>query len=240
MKGRDIESLFNCRVLVLNRKVLLIRPKISLCNDGNYREKRHELSHHERNRLIGFCFRYYTAWKAGQLIHDYRLPSLLDDVCTSVFCPFGKENVSSERKEANGKPMVAGEAVLCFKDSTVGCEICEELFTPEARIYQLRLMGVDLISNGSGSLHEVRKIDMRLEHIFHATKRVILFLDAHGGRSHSICHVSGVVSISMPIRKDVMVVISTTMVAPASLRTERWLPSAVSLEWMTWRSSRQQ
>ena len=74
--------------------------------------------------------------------------------------------------------MDAGEAVLCFKDSTVGCEICEELFTPDARVYQLRLMGVDLISNGSGSLHEVRKIDMRLEHIFHATKRVIL-LDGH-------------------------------------------------------------
>ena len=43
----DIESLFNCRVLVLNRKVLLIRPKISICNDGNYREKRQQLSHHE-------------------------------------------------------------------------------------------------------------------------------------------------------------------------------------------------
>jgi NAD+ synthase (glutamine-hydrolysing) len=31
---------YNCRVIVLNRKVLGIRPKIFLANDGNYREMR--------------------------------------------------------------------------------------------------------------------------------------------------------------------------------------------------------
>ena len=29
---------YNCRVFVLNRKILLIRPKLCLANDGNYRE----------------------------------------------------------------------------------------------------------------------------------------------------------------------------------------------------------
>lgn len=29
---------YNCRVLLLNRRVLLIRPKLHLANDGNYRQ----------------------------------------------------------------------------------------------------------------------------------------------------------------------------------------------------------
>lgn len=32
--------LYNCRVLLLDSKVLLIRPKLHLANDGNYRETR--------------------------------------------------------------------------------------------------------------------------------------------------------------------------------------------------------
>jgi NAD+ synthase (glutamine-hydrolysing) len=31
---------YNCRVIVLNGKILLIRPKLHLANDGNYRENR--------------------------------------------------------------------------------------------------------------------------------------------------------------------------------------------------------
>jgi NAD+ synthase (glutamine-hydrolysing) len=32
--------MYNCRVLLLDKKVLLIRPKLHLANDGNYRETR--------------------------------------------------------------------------------------------------------------------------------------------------------------------------------------------------------
>lgn len=32
--------MYNCRVILLNKKVLLIRPKLHLANDGNYRETR--------------------------------------------------------------------------------------------------------------------------------------------------------------------------------------------------------
>lgn len=31
---------YNCRVIFVNGKILLIRPKMALCNDGNYREMR--------------------------------------------------------------------------------------------------------------------------------------------------------------------------------------------------------
>ena len=30
---------YNCRVILLNRRVIGIRPKIYLANDGNYRER---------------------------------------------------------------------------------------------------------------------------------------------------------------------------------------------------------
>jgi hypothetical protein len=33
--------LYNCRVFMLNRSILLIRPKLHLANDGNYRETRY-------------------------------------------------------------------------------------------------------------------------------------------------------------------------------------------------------
>jgi predicted amidohydrolase len=32
--------LYNCRVLLLNQRIVLIRPKLHLANDGNYRETR--------------------------------------------------------------------------------------------------------------------------------------------------------------------------------------------------------
>jgi NAD+ synthase (glutamine-hydrolysing) len=32
--------MYNCRVLILNGRILLIRPKLALANDGNYRETR--------------------------------------------------------------------------------------------------------------------------------------------------------------------------------------------------------
>ena len=31
---------YNCRVVFLNKKILLIRPKLANCDDGNYRETR--------------------------------------------------------------------------------------------------------------------------------------------------------------------------------------------------------
>ena len=31
---------YNCRVAFLNKKLLLIRPKQAMCDDGNYRESR--------------------------------------------------------------------------------------------------------------------------------------------------------------------------------------------------------
>ena len=52
---RDV--LYNCNVLCLDSKIILIRPKMALADDGNYREGR-----------------YFTAWNIKGL-EEFRLPS---------------------------------------------------------------------------------------------------------------------------------------------------------------------
>lgn len=52
---------YNCRVFCLNQKILLIRPKLFLADDGNYRESR-----------------YFTPWKrAGSPLEEHLLPLAL-------------------------------------------------------------------------------------------------------------------------------------------------------------------
>ena len=50
---------YNCRVIMLRRKILLIRPKLYLADDGNYREGR-----------------YFSAWKRPGLHEFFKCGSL--------------------------------------------------------------------------------------------------------------------------------------------------------------------
>ena len=54
---------------------------------------------------------------------------------------------------------------------TIGCESCEELWTPNATHISLSLNGVEIIGNGSGSHHELRKLNARLELMINATRK---------------------------------------------------------------------
>uniref|UniRef100_A0A8B9TV85 Glutamine-dependent NAD(+) synthetase n=1 Tax=Anas platyrhynchos TaxID=8839 RepID=A0A8B9TV85_ANAPL len=58
---------YNCRVIFLNKKILLIRPKISLANAGNYRE-----------------LRWFTPWSK-----EYFLPRIIQEVTGQDTVPFG-------------------------------------------------------------------------------------------------------------------------------------------------------
>nr|XP_033784651.1 glutamine-dependent NAD(+) synthetase isoform X3 [Geotrypetes seraphini] len=51
---------YNCRVIFLNRKILLIRPKMALANAGNYRE-----------------LRWFTPWSKARQVEDYFLPRMI-------------------------------------------------------------------------------------------------------------------------------------------------------------------
>ncbi|MCJ1447106.1 MAG: glutamine-dependent NAD(+) synthetase [Stictis urceolatum] len=64
---------YNCRVVFLNRRILAIRPKKWLCNDGNFRE-----------------MRYFTGWAPGSLlVEEYKLEPFMRDFTGQNKVPFG-------------------------------------------------------------------------------------------------------------------------------------------------------
>ncbi|KAG8373105.1 hypothetical protein BUALT_Bualt12G0136000 [Buddleja alternifolia] len=63
---------YNCQVLCLNRKIVMIRPKMWLANDGNYRE-----------------LRWFTAWKQKEHLEDFLLPSDISEALSQTTVPFG-------------------------------------------------------------------------------------------------------------------------------------------------------
>ena len=141
---------YNCRLLCYNRQVLLIRPKASMADNGNYRESR-----------------YFTAYNAqsGTAEQLFVLPAAFIDKFGQQSTKFGLGYVTSS-------------------DSvSIGCESCEELWTPHAAHINLALKGVEIIGNGSGSHHELRKLGNRLDLITSATKKcggVYLYANQRG------------------------------------------------------------
>ncbi|XP_077178185.1 glutamine-dependent NAD(+) synthetase isoform X7 [Paroedura picta] len=63
---------YNCRVIFLNKKILLIRPKMDLANTGNYRE-----------------MRWFTPWNRSRQVEDYFLPRMIQKITNQESVPFG-------------------------------------------------------------------------------------------------------------------------------------------------------
>lgn len=126
---------YNCRILSYDGKILLIRPKIFLANDGNYRE-----------------MRYFTPWLKTQYVEEFNLPILIQKITNQEIVKFG-------------------DMVISTLDTVIGCETCEEMFTPQAPHISLSLDGVEIITNSSGSHHELRKLNTRVSLIMEATRK---------------------------------------------------------------------
>ncbi|KAL1304873.1 hypothetical protein AAFC00_003796 [Neodothiora populina] len=125
---------FNCRVIALNKRIIAIRPKIWLCNDGNYRE-----------------MRYFTAWDQRR-VETHDLPPIIQQLNGQLECPIG-------------------DIIFETKDAIFTTETCEELWTPDSPHANYSLMGVEIILNSSGSHHELRKLDTRINLIREATAK---------------------------------------------------------------------
>lgn len=140
---------YNCRILARDRKILLIRPKTAMADQGNYRESR-----------------YFTAYRGtNRQTENLLLPTVFREKFDQASAPFGTE------------------FLLLGDGSTIGCESCEELWTPRATHIELALQGVEIIGNGSGSHHELRKLNQRLELIVSATRKcggVYLYANQRG------------------------------------------------------------
>ncbi|KAH7681209.1 NAD(+) synthase (glutamine-hydrolyzing) protein [Dioscorea alata] len=124
---------YNCQVFCMNRRILMIRPKMSLANDGNYRE-----------------LRWFSAWTHKYMLVDFQLPSDVSEAISQSSAPFGYGYIQ-------------------FLDVAVAAEICEELFTADPPRIGLALNGVEVFLNASGSHHQLRKLNVRIDAIKNAT-----------------------------------------------------------------------
>ena len=94
--------------------------------------------------------RYFTPWRGTHAVEDFYLPR-------------------SIQKIAGQKKTRIGVALISTRDTCLGTETCEELFTPMAPGIAAGLDGCEIISNSSGSHHSLRKLDTRIELIREAT-----------------------------------------------------------------------
>ena len=72
---------YNCRVVFLNREILLIRPKMYLAMDGNYREMRWFTPWTKLRQTEEFCLPPLLADLTGQVCHPPSLPPSLSQLC---------------------------------------------------------------------------------------------------------------------------------------------------------------
>ena len=64
-----------------------------------------------------------------------------------------------------------GSAIVRCRDTSIACETCEELWAPKNPHVDYGLDGVEIVGNGSGSHHELRKLNARLDLIRNASAR---------------------------------------------------------------------
>lgn len=98
--------------------------------------------------------RWFTAWArdAGRAVDDFQL--------------------SPEIVGIRGQKMTKfGNAVIRCLDTTIAVETCEEIFVPKNPHVDYGLDGVEIIVNGSGSHHELRKLHTRLALVTNAASR---------------------------------------------------------------------
>ncbi|KAJ2899453.1 glutamine-dependent NAD(+) synthetase [Coemansia aciculifera] len=70
---------YNCRVVILDGKIVLIRPKMHLANDGNYRE-----------------LRWFAGWARPASVEDFILPRFIADITGQRVVPFGDALISTD------------------------------------------------------------------------------------------------------------------------------------------------
>jgi len=136
-----------------------VRPKLHLADDGNYREGR-----------------YFTAWNWEAKLR----------MAGGGAVPLEKVSLPETPKKRSittQSETLFGVGVIQCLDGTVSAETCEELFTARSPHIALGLDGVDILGNGSGSHHQLRKLNTRVDLICEATAKcggVYLYANQQG------------------------------------------------------------
>ena len=112
---------------------------------------------------------------------DLSLPRSFTETMREVLCRGSKETETGVQPQETAP---IGHAILALDDATLAAESCEELFTPCPPHVALALAGCEMVSNGSGSHHQLRKLDeQRLSLLREATRRcggVYLYANQRG------------------------------------------------------------
>jgi NAD+ synthase (glutamine-hydrolysing) len=104
-----------------------------------------------RHKLT-ICTPTLGPWGRPQVVEEYFLPRMIAVVQGTQKCPIG-------------------DAVISTLDTCFGVESCEEIWTPKSPHTDMSLNGVEIISNSSGSHHNLRKLDQRIALIQEATRK---------------------------------------------------------------------
>lgn len=76
-------SLYNCSIIVHNQKIVLIKPKMTLSDDGNYREGR-----------------YFTAWPINKTeLEEFHLPEIIQKIKGQNTTPIGNGIIQTKDTE---------------------------------------------------------------------------------------------------------------------------------------------
>ncbi|CAG0881319.1 unnamed protein product [Darwinula stevensoni] len=70
---------YNCRIIFLNKKIFLIRPKRILCDDGIYRETR-----------------WFTAWTRDRTTEEHFLPRIISSITGQSTAPIGDAVIATK------------------------------------------------------------------------------------------------------------------------------------------------
>ncbi len=108
--------------------------------------------------------RWFAAWQKGWKTEPFHVPSEIREITHHTTVPIGC-------------------AVIVTHETILASETCEELFAPYSPHIDLAYNGVEIIANGSGSHHELRKLNTRLSLIRNATEKcggVYLYANQQG------------------------------------------------------------
>ena len=146
--------IYNCRIIIHDGKILLIRPKMWLANDGNYRE-----------------LRYFTPWAKHKQWEDHYLPRSIQAVTGQVKVPFG-DAVISTNDTCIGVELCEELFTPARYVSAVQLAPILSMRTEHSPHILIGLDGVEIFTNSSGSHHELRKLHTRVDLIREATQKV--------------------------------------------------------------------
>jgi NAD+ synthase (glutamine-hydrolysing) len=91
--------IYNCRIIVFNTNILLIRPKIAMADDGNYRENR-----------------WFTPWKKGYILETFILPRMFSEKFNQTECKIGIGIIQA--KDLSYAPEICEELWIPHSPST--------------------------------------------------------------------------------------------------------------------------